>query len=300
MERREPGWCQVGAASARARRPFRDRTVTVDQNETHVFVVRATWAVGVRQVVCARGGPVGRLERGDNQLVAGVRHVFDADPVLLPLGRRAAVRSEHAELERGLRTAERIRTDAHQSRQLGRTIGMVTRVDDVPAHLGVQPAPARDTGRWLLIGSAAVSAFGTVSAGVVFSLWSGVDDAITLPAREDATVPVYPANHYLIGALDAAALVALCTLLVASVWFLVSGRHAEHPDASYATVWHVLPVLWFAASVGACVPVTIHYSLALATPFVLSAAGAFATIRLQASSGRPARLVAQSGRRLQT
>jgi hypothetical protein len=136
------------------------------------------------------------------------------------------------------------------------------------------------------MGSAAVSAFGAVSAGVVFTLWSGADDAITWPAREDSTAAVYPANHHLIGALDAAALVALCTLLVASVWFLVSGRRAQHPDASNATGGHVLRVLWFAASVGACVPVTIHYSLVLAAPFVLSATGAFATLRLRASSGR--------------
>ena len=173
---------------------------------------------------------------------------------------------------------------------------MVTPVADVSAHVGVQPAPARDTARWLLMGSAAVSAFGAVSAGVVFSLWSGVDHAITWPARENSTAAVYPANHYLIGALDAVALVASCTLLVASVWFLLSGRRAEHPDASHATLGHVLLVLWFAASLGACVPVTIHYSLALAAPFVLSAAGAFAMLKLQASRGRPARLSAQSGR----
>ena len=173
---------------------------------------------------------------------------------------------------------------------------MVKPVTDVSAHVGVQPAPARDTARWLLMGSAAVSAFGAVSAGVVFSLWSGVDHAITWPARENSTAAVYPANHHLIGALDAVALVASCTLLVASVWFLLSGRRAEQPDASHATLGHVLLVLWFAASLGACVPVTIHYSLALAAPFVLSAAGAFAMLKLQASRGRPARLSAQSGR----
>jgi len=120
--------------------------------------------------------------------------------------------------------------------------------------------------RWTLGALFLLSALAAVAAIVGFVGWVNQDNAITWPAMEDATTPVYPANHMLYGHTLAIAATGLVTLAIIGLWAWLSASGGRIVRS--VRMW---TIMWFALSVGLATTTSIRYSPFLAVPFIISA-----------------------------